>query len=80
MGHISFVGKGDADTPAGGGARDRAGLDARPDGDHSMDFWLTSEDLPDPENRGARPGRQHFARYTRTTKRATAGSSTSSST
>ena len=32
-------------------AGDRARLDARRDGAHSLDFWLTSEDLPDPENR-----------------------------
>jgi len=51
MGHISFVGKLDGETlkagaPAGapGWTRD---LMAR----HSLDFWLTSEDLPDPDNR-----------------------------
>lgn len=51
MGHISMVGKSDA-TILGEGApplTPRAVLDrmAR----HSIDFWLTSEDLPDPENR-----------------------------
>ena len=32
MGHISFVGKLDADTLQARGARDRTGLDARADG------------------------------------------------
>ena len=32
-------------------AGDHAGLDLGSDGEHSLDFWLTSEDLPDPNNR-----------------------------
>jgi choline dehydrogenase-like flavoprotein len=51
MGHISFVGKLDGQTL-------RAGAPAiAPDwtldlmARHSLDFWLTSEDLPDQENR-----------------------------
>jgi choline dehydrogenase-like flavoprotein len=51
MGHISFVGKLDAVTLKAGAPaiapRWTLELMAR----HSLDFWLTSEDLPDPENR-----------------------------
>jgi len=51
MGHISFVGKLDGVTLKGGAPAlaPRWALDrmAR----QSIDFWLTSEDLPDPENR-----------------------------
>jgi choline dehydrogenase-like flavoprotein len=51
MGHISFVGKLDGETLKAGAPKiaPRWTLDlmAR----HSLDFWLTSEDLPDPENR-----------------------------
>src|SRR5262245_55765965 len=51
MGHISFVGKLDAQTLSAGAPAIAPGwtleLMARP----SLDFWLTSEDLPDPENR-----------------------------
>jgi choline dehydrogenase-like flavoprotein len=51
MGHISFVGKLDADTLAAGAPKvaPRWTLDLM--GKHSLDFWLTSEDLPDPSNR-----------------------------
>jgi len=51
MGHISFVGKLDAATLSAGAPaitpRWTLDLMAR----HSLDFWLTSEDLPDPDNR-----------------------------
>lgn len=51
MGHISFVGKLDAVTLKAGAPaiapRWTLELMAR----HSLDFWLTSEDLPAPENR-----------------------------
>jgi len=51
MGHISFVGKLDAVTLKAGAPalapRMALELMAR----HSLDFWLTSEDLPDPNNR-----------------------------
>ncbi len=51
MGHISFVGKLDADTLRAGAPAiaPRWTLDLM--GKHSLDFWLTSEDLPDPNNR-----------------------------
>jgi choline dehydrogenase-like flavoprotein len=51
MGHISFVGKLDTETLKAGAPaiapRWTLELMAR----HSLDFWLTSEDLPHPENR-----------------------------
>jgi choline dehydrogenase-like flavoprotein len=51
MGHISFVGKLDGQTLKAGAPavapRWTLDLMAR----HSLDFWLTSEDLPAPENR-----------------------------
>ncbi len=51
MGHISFVGKLDGDTLKAGApaVAPKWTLDLM--GQHSLDFWLTSEDLPDPENR-----------------------------
>ena len=51
MGHISFVGKLDADTLRGGAPAIAPGWTLDLMAKHSMDFWLTSEDLPDPDNR-----------------------------
>ncbi len=51
MGHISFVGKLDGDTLAAGAPAIAPGWTLELMGKHSLDFWLTSEDLPDPENR-----------------------------
>ena len=51
MGHISFVGKLDADTLRAGGPAIAPGWTLDLMARHSMDFWLTSEDLPDPDNR-----------------------------
>ncbi len=51
MGHISFVGKLDADTLAAGAPPVVPGFTLDLMARHSLDFWLTSEDLPDPENR-----------------------------
>ncbi|HEX6850264.1 MAG TPA: GMC family oxidoreductase [Candidatus Polarisedimenticolaceae bacterium] len=51
MGHISFVGKLDAETLAGGAPPFVPGLTLDVMAKHSLDFWLTSEDLPDPDNR-----------------------------
>jgi choline dehydrogenase-like flavoprotein len=51
MGHISFVGKLDADTLSAGAPPFVPGLTLEVMARHSLDFWLTSEDLPDPENR-----------------------------
>jgi choline dehydrogenase-like flavoprotein len=51
MGHISFVGKLDGVTLKAGAPAltPKWTLDAM--ARHSLDFWLTSEDLPDPDNR-----------------------------
>jgi choline dehydrogenase-like flavoprotein len=51
MGHISFVGKLDADTLAAGAPPFVPGMTLDIMAKHSLDFWLTSEDLPDPDNR-----------------------------
>jgi choline dehydrogenase-like flavoprotein len=51
MGHISFVGKLDAQTLRAGAPAIAPGFTLELMAKHSMDFWLTSEDLPDPENR-----------------------------
>jgi choline dehydrogenase-like flavoprotein len=51
MGHVSFVGKLDADTLRGGAPAIAPGWTLDLMARHSLDFWLTSEDLPDPDNR-----------------------------
>jgi choline dehydrogenase-like flavoprotein len=51
MGHISFVGKLDADTLRAGAPKLAPGWSLELMATHSLDFWLTSEDLPDPNNR-----------------------------
>ncbi|MDH4065506.1 MAG: GMC family oxidoreductase [Acidobacteriota bacterium] len=51
MGHISFVGKLDAVALSAGAPPFVPGLTLDIMAKHSLDFWLTSEDLPDPENR-----------------------------
>jgi choline dehydrogenase-like flavoprotein len=51
MGHISFVGKLDAATLKAGAPAIAPGWTLELMARHSLDFWLTSEDLPDPENR-----------------------------
>ncbi len=51
MGHISFVGKFDAVTLSAGAPPFVPGLTLDLIAKHSLDFWLTSEDLPDPDNR-----------------------------
>jgi choline dehydrogenase-like flavoprotein len=51
MGHISFVGKLDGETLKGGAPAVTPGWTLDLMAKHSLDFWLTSEDLPDPENR-----------------------------
>ena len=53
MGHISFVGKLDADTLAAGAPPIVPGMTLDLMARHALDFWLTSEDLPDPDNRVA---------------------------
>lgn len=51
MGHISFVGKLDGETLKGGAPPLTPGWTLDMMARHSLDFWLTSEDLPDPDNR-----------------------------
>jgi len=51
MGHISFVGKLDGDTLRAGAPAVAPGWTLDLMARHSLDFWLTSEDLPDPDNR-----------------------------
>jgi choline dehydrogenase-like flavoprotein len=51
MGHISFVGKMDAVTLSAGAPKIVPGMTLDVMAKHSLDFWLTSEDLPDPDNR-----------------------------
>ena len=51
MGHISFVGKLDGDTLKAGAPAIAPGWTLELMATHSLDFWLTSEDLPDPNNR-----------------------------
>jgi choline dehydrogenase-like flavoprotein len=51
MGHISFVGKLDAVALSAGAPSVVPGLTLDIMAKHSLDFWLTSEDLPDPDNR-----------------------------
>jgi len=51
MGHISFVGKLDGQTLKAGAPAIAPGWTLDLMGRHSRDFWLTSEDLPDPDNR-----------------------------
>jgi choline dehydrogenase-like flavoprotein len=51
MGHISFVGKLDAIALSAGAPPFVPNMTLDAIAHHSLDFWLTSEDLPDPENR-----------------------------
>jgi choline dehydrogenase-like flavoprotein len=51
MGHISFVGKLDAIALSAGAPPVVPGFTLDLIAKHSLDFWLTSEDLPDPDNR-----------------------------
>jgi choline dehydrogenase-like flavoprotein len=51
MGHISFVGKLDAVALSAGAPAFVPGMTLDIMAKHSLDFWLTSEDLPDPNNR-----------------------------
>jgi hypothetical protein len=51
LGHISFVGKLEGETLKGGAPVLTPGWTLDLMAKHSLDFWLTSEDLPDPDNR-----------------------------
>ncbi|WP_447977524.1 GMC oxidoreductase [Candidatus Nitrospira bockiana] len=51
MGHISMVGKQDLEMLRAGAPAFAPGLALDVLAKHSLDFWMTSEDLPDPSNR-----------------------------
>ena len=51
MGHISFVGKLDGVTLSAGAPAIAPGFTLEAMAKHSLDFWMTTEDLPRPENR-----------------------------
>ena len=51
MGHISFVGKFDAHMFSAGAPAIVPGFTLDLMAKHSLDFWITSEDLPHPDNR-----------------------------
>jgi choline dehydrogenase-like flavoprotein len=51
MGHISFVGKLDGVALSAGAPAIAPGFTLDMMARHSLDFWLTTEDLPDPANR-----------------------------
>lgn len=51
LGHISMIGKTDADALKSGAPKFAPHLALEEMAAHSIDFWLTSEDLPLPENR-----------------------------
>lgn len=51
MGHISMIGKQDLDSLRAGAPAFAPDLALDVVAKHSLDFWMTSEDLPDPNNR-----------------------------
>jgi choline dehydrogenase-like flavoprotein len=51
LGHIQMLGKSDLDQLRGDAPAFAPGAALDQIAKHSIDFWLTSEDLPDPENR-----------------------------
>jgi len=51
LGHIQMLGKSDLETIRAGAPKFAPGLVLGEVAHHALDFWLTSEDLPDPENR-----------------------------
>jgi choline dehydrogenase-like flavoprotein len=51
MGHVSFVGKLDGVALSAGAPALAPGWTLELMAKHSLDFWMTSEDLPDPNNR-----------------------------
>jgi choline dehydrogenase-like flavoprotein len=60
MGHISFVGKLDAVALSAGAPAIAPNWTLDLMAKHSLDFWLTSEDLPDPNNRVTVNGNGHI--------------------
>ena len=51
MGHISMIGKTDANTLRAGAPRIAPGWTLEKMAEHTLSFWHTSEDLPHPDNR-----------------------------
>lgn len=51
LGHIQMLGKSDAEMFKGDAPFLTPGIALEQMAKHSLDFWLTSEDLPDPDNR-----------------------------
>ncbi len=51
MGHVSMIGKTDASILRAGAPRLAPGWTLETMAEHTLSFWLTSEDLPDPNNR-----------------------------
>jgi choline dehydrogenase-like flavoprotein len=51
MGHISMIGKTDASILRAGAPRIVPGMTLEIMANHTLSFWMTSEDLPDPNNR-----------------------------
>ncbi len=51
LGHIQMLGKSDLEMLRGNAPAFTPGLALDELAKHSIDFWMTSEDLPDPENR-----------------------------
>jgi hypothetical protein len=51
LGHIQMLGKTDAAMFQGEAHRLLPGFAAEKLASHALDFWLTTEDLPDPDNR-----------------------------
>jgi len=51
LGHIQMLGKSDGEMFRGDAPRFTPIIALDTVGTHALDFWLTSEDLPDPENR-----------------------------
>jgi hypothetical protein len=51
MGHVSMTGKTDASILRAGAPRLAPGWTLEKMAEHTLSFWLTSEDLPDPDNR-----------------------------
>jgi choline dehydrogenase-like flavoprotein len=64
LGHIQMLGKADADILRTGAPRFVPGLALDYVARHSLDFWLTTEDLPHPDNRVTvdREGNIHLAK------------------
>jgi len=73
MGHISFVGKFDANMFAAGAPKLVPGITLEIMAHHSLDFWITSEDLPDPRTGSRSTGTVIMLSTSPTISRATTG-------